>query len=135
MKIKCLTLVVICLWWGYLVDICAEEAGLRTVVELEDEVYQYEPANNGAGPMWCSGSTCIVRIREKVFASGIETLKEFKPLNNCRWMLFHRDDSGWEKVHVDPSGRTREPCPLAGFPNGRLFLSVNPTLVTDPNPA
>ena len=48
-------------------------------------------------------------------------------------MLFQRDDSVWEKVHVDTTGRTREPCPLAGFSDGRLFLSVNPTLVTDPN--
>jgi len=36
-------------------------------------------------------------------------------------------------VCFDPSGRTREPCPLAGFPDGRLFLSVNPTLNADPN--
>src|SRR5207245_2652430 len=28
----------------------------------------------------------------------------------------------------DPAARTRDPCPLAGFPDGRLFLSVNPTL-------
>ncbi|MFH1719829.1 MAG: hypothetical protein ABIF19_20950, partial [Planctomycetota bacterium] len=60
--------------------------------------------------------------------------------NNCRWMLFHRGDSsvgspadGWRQVQVDPAGRTREPCPVAGFPDGRLFLSVNPTLTTDPN--
>ena len=33
-------------------------APLQPVVELEEEVYTYEPANNGAGPMWCSGSTC-----------------------------------------------------------------------------
>lgn len=133
MKTKWLTPVVICLWLGCLADICAEEAELRPVVEVEEEVYRYEPANNGAGPMWCRGSTCIVRIGENVFASGIETLKEFKPLNNCRWMLFQRDDSGWKKVHVDPAGRTREPCPMAGYPDGRLFMSVNPTLVTDPN--
>jgi len=105
----------------------------RPFVEVEETVNRYEPANNGAWPLWCWGSTCIVRTGQKVFASGIETVSEFKPLNNCRWMLFQRDASGWEQVYVDPTGRTREPCPLAAFPEGQLFMSVNPTLLKDPN--
>ncbi|NLH42809.1 MAG: hypothetical protein GX448_13305 [Planctomycetes bacterium] len=108
-------------------------AALRPVVEVEEDVYNYEPANNGAGPMWCHGSTCLVRIGQDVFASGLETIPNAKPLNNCRWMLFHRGRQGWQKTCVDASGRTREPCPLAGFSDGRLFLSANPTLNTDPN--
>jgi hypothetical protein len=106
---------------------------LRPVVEIEEDVYSYEPADNGAGPLWCHGSTCLVRSGDELFASGLETLKNAKPLNNCRWMLFHRGQQGWRKVAFDASGRTREPCPLAGFPDGRLFLSVNPTLNADPN--
>src|ERR1041384_6894486 len=46
---------------------------LRPVVELEEDVYSYESANNGAGPMWCSGSTCLARTGGDVFASGLET--------------------------------------------------------------
>ena len=103
-------------------------AALQPVVEIEEEVYRYEPANNGSGPMWSSGSTCLVRIGDDVFASGIETLKDVKPLNNCRWTLFKRAAGGWELQQVDPTGRTREPCPMVGFPDGRLLLSVNPTL-------
>ena len=34
----------------------------------------------------------------------------------------------WEVVQRDPDGRTREPCPLGAFSDGRLILSVNPTL-------
>jgi hypothetical protein len=102
------------------------------VTEVEEEVYQYESADNGAGPMWCSGSTCLARIGDDLFASGLETLKGFKPLNNCRWMLFKRGATGWEKQQMDAQGRTREPSPLTAFPDGRLFLSVNPTLVTNP---
>lgn len=99
------------------------------VVEAEEEVYRYEPANNGAGPMWCSGSTCLVRIGERVFASGLETLAQQQPLNNCRWLLFQRGAGGWERLCADPAGRTREPCPLVGFPpDGPVFLSANPTL-------
>jgi len=101
---------------------------LQPVVEAEEDVYRYEPANNGAGPMWCSGSTCLVRIGENVFASGLETLAERKPLNNCRWLLLQRGAGGWELQQADPHGRTREPCPLAAFHDGRLFLSANPTL-------
>jgi hypothetical protein len=107
-------------------------AALRPVVEAEEEVYRFEPANNGAGPMWCHGSTCLIRIGDEVFASGLETLKQFKPLNNCRWLLFRRAAQGWELQQADKSGRTREPCPMVCFRRGPLFLSVNPTLVTDP---
>ncbi len=49
---------------------------LRPVVEIEEDVYNYEPANNGAGPLWCFGSTCLARIGDLVFASGLETLKD-----------------------------------------------------------
>ena len=111
----------------------APGATIRPVVEIEENVYRFEPANNGAGPMWCHGSTCLVRIGDDVFASGLETLKDVKPLNNCRWNLYRRSAQGWQKVCSDASGRTREPCPLAGFGDGRLFLSANPTLNPDPN--
>ena len=105
---------------------------LDPVVEAEDDVYSYTAAENGAGPMWCHGSTCLVRVGDRVFASGIETLKGAKPLNNCRWTLYERQGQEWKLLQSDPKGRTREPCPLAGFPDGRLFLSVNPT-VTPPD--
>ncbi len=111
------------------------QSSLAPVVEAEETVYRFEPANNGAGPMWCSGSTCLVRIQDKLFASGLETLTEFTPLNNCRWTLFERDETGWQLRHRDPSGRTREPCPVVGFANGQLFLSANPTLTTPPETA
>ena len=103
------------------------------VVEVEEDVYSYEPANNGAGPMWCAGSTCLVRVGDGVFASGLETLEGAKPLNNCRWLLFERGPDGWRKIMADPTGRTREPCPMVGLPGGRLGISVNPTLVEDKN--
>jgi hypothetical protein len=55
---------------------------LQPVVEAEEDIYTYTNADNGAGPLWCHGSTCLVRIRDAVFASGLETLKSIKPLNN-----------------------------------------------------
>jgi hypothetical protein len=105
---------------------------LKPIVEVEEEVYRYEPADNGAGPMWCAGSTSLVRIGKKVFASGLETISGQKPLNNCRWMLFERSRNGWKQILVDTEGRTREPSPLATFHDGSLLLSANPTL-TEPD--
>src|SRR6266542_5733820 len=63
---------------------------LMPLVEIEEDIYRYEPANNGAGPMWCSGSTCLVRVGDSLLASGIETLPDCPPLNNCRWTLWQR---------------------------------------------
>ena len=98
------------------------------VVEAEENVYAYEPANNGAGPLWCHGSTCLVRIGKEVFASGLETITNAKPLNNCRWTLFQRTEQGWVIRQTDLTGRTREPCPMGGFTDGHLYLTANPTL-------
>lgn len=123
----CLTLV------SASVTFAATGPTVRPVVEIEEDVYSYQPADNGAGPLWCQGSTCLAHVGDDVFASGLETIPGAKPLNNCRWMLFHRGEQGWQKTLSDPSGRTREPCPVASFPDGRLFVSVNPTLNTDPN--
>jgi hypothetical protein len=107
---------------------------LRPTIEVQEDVYSFEPADNGSGPLWCSGSTCLVRLGQDVFASGIETIRDCPPLNNCRWMLFARGANGWERKQVDPIDRTREPCPLACFADGRLFLSANPTLRTNREP-
>jgi hypothetical protein len=80
---------------------------LHPEIEAEEVVYRYEPANNGAGPMWCSGSACLVRIGKRVFASGLKTVAGWKPLNNCRWMLFERLPGGWKQIMTDPDGPAR----------------------------
>ncbi|HNQ89861.1 MAG TPA: hypothetical protein PKM73_14675 [Verrucomicrobiota bacterium] len=99
------------------------------VVEVEETVYAYTPANNGAGPMWCSGSTCLIRSGDVVMATGLETLTNTPPLNNCRWTLWRHDPKGWSRVAADTDGRTREPSPLAVLPIERTILvSANPTL-------
>jgi hypothetical protein len=104
---------------------------INPVVVIEEEVCTVDPADNGAGPMWCRGNTCVVRDGDNVFASCIKTIPEFKPLNNCLPQLFQRTKEGWEEI-FSGKGRTREPNPLAVFQNGNLLLSVNPTL-TEPD--
>ncbi|MFH1568864.1 MAG: hypothetical protein ABIL09_12775, partial [Gemmatimonadota bacterium] len=86
---------------------------VRASVEVEDEIYTWQPADNGAGPLWCHGSTVVARAGDAVYAAGLETLPDQKPLNNCRWLLYRRAHAGWELVHRDESGRTREPSPVA----------------------
>jgi hypothetical protein len=101
-------------------------ASFMPIVEAEEEVYRYQPADNGAGPMWCHGNTCIVRVGDQVFASGLETLEGAKPLHNCVPLLFRRAGQGWERLYRG-EGRTREPSPLVCL-GDRVLLSVNPTL-------
>src|SRR5262245_41590311 len=96
------------------------EGLITPAVEVEEKVYDYTPANNGAGPLWCSGSTCLVRSGERVVATGLETIPDAKPLNNCRWVLFDRSAGGWVRVRTD-AGRTREPAPIVAFGDGRFF--------------
>ncbi|MBT5711133.1 hypothetical protein HOI71_08840, partial [Candidatus Poribacteria bacterium] len=43
------------------------------VVEVEDTVATYAPANNGAGPLWCYGAPLIARVGDRVYASALET--------------------------------------------------------------
>jgi len=100
---------------------------VNPIVEIEDEIYSYEPADNGAGPLWCSGSTIVARFGEDVYVTALETLPEEKPLNNCRWVLYQRAADGWRLVYRDDTGRTREPCPLAALYNGDLLVTANPT--------
>ena len=130
---KVLFLFLLITWSLLFIGSCVEkDPGFKAIVKAEETVYSYESADNGAGPMWCHGNTCIVRFGENVFASGLETLKGVKPLHNTRWTLYQRNSNGWSLLLKDEKDRTREPSPLGLFQDGRLLLSVNPTL-TPPN--
>jgi hypothetical protein len=106
----------------------ADAAPPPPVVAAEEAVYTFQDPANGSGPMWCFGSTCLVRSGDALFAGGQELIAGAQPLNNVRCLLYQREAEGWVQRWADPAGRTREPSPLACFPDGRIFLSVNPTL-------
>ncbi len=114
-------------------DKSLEKKAWNLEVEIEEDLYTYTSANNGAGPMWCAGSTSLVRTQGRVFATSLETLTDEEPLNNCRWKLHQRAEDGWKVIHEN-DGRTREPAPLAGFANGDVFVSGNPTLGSGAQP-
>ena len=100
---------------------------LNPIVEAEEDIYTFEPADNGAGPLWCHGSTIVARRNEDTYVAVLETLPDQAPLHNCRWLLYQRRADGWRLVHRD-TGRTREPSPIALLGNGDLLVSANPTL-------
>ena len=100
---------------------------IRPIVEVEEIVTSYQPADNGAGPLWCYGSTVIARQGNDVYLSIIETSKDIPPLCNTRWQLWHLSAEGWKVVQTEKQYRQREPCPLAIHQKGNVFLSVNPS--------
>ena len=54
---------------GWLLISCSVDHPAFTVkVEAEGLVYKYEPPDNGSGPMWCHGNTCIILYGDKVLA-------------------------------------------------------------------
>ena len=105
------------------------------MVEHEEPIYTFVPPDNGAGPLWDLGSTNLVRLGDRVFASGVETLPGVPPYNNSLCHLWQRDARGWSLAHPNVSGRTREPCPLVALPSqNQILLSANPTLNRDDQP-
>ena len=103
------------------------EQGVRCTVEVQEVVTKHAPANNGAGPLWCYGSTVIARRDSDVYLSIIETGKDVPPLCNTRWQLWRRSSDGWQLEQSEKQHRQREPCPIAVFQQGPVFLSVNPS--------
>ena len=103
---------------------------VSATLEVEETVCSFEPADNGAGPLWCHGSTVVARHGSEIFIAGMETLPDQPPLNNCRWVLYRRgsEGDGWQVLHRDLTGRTREPSPVAVLGSGDLLVSANPTL-------
>ncbi|MBN2313304.1 MAG: hypothetical protein JXM79_05200 [Sedimentisphaerales bacterium] len=101
--------------------------GFDLNVEAEEVVTRYTPANNGAGPMWCYGSTVIARQNDDVYLSVIETGQDVPLLCNTRWQLWRRSTDGWRMEQSEKEYRQREPCPIAVFQQGPVFLSANPS--------
>ncbi|HUS81290.1 MAG TPA: hypothetical protein VM283_08490 [Armatimonadota bacterium] len=103
---------------------------LAPTVEIEEPIYSWVDSQNGSFPQWTYGSTVLVRVGEDLLLSATETIPDQIPLENCRWVLMQRTDEGWVEVNRERKERTREPSPLCAFADGRVFMSVNPTLGT-----
>ena len=91
----------------------------------EEVIAPYGNPDNGSGPLWCFGSSTIVRDGDRVFATLPEVGEGLAPLCNTRWQLFGCGADGWERVNVAHQFEEREPCPLVRPAPGRLVLSAN----------
>lgn len=95
---------------------------------IQEKIYDFEWKVNGAGPLWCYGSSCIATFKDKVFVTGWETLKGIPPLNCARWILYQRNEKGWKLMYQDAE-RTREPAPICVLSDGKIFISENPFML------
>jgi len=103
------------------------QTALAPAVIAEETVATCLSPNNGAGPLWCYGAPLVFRSGDSVFVSVMETGEGVEPLCNTRWRVFHRGQQGWRLVRAAEGYRLREPSPLAGLPEGPLFLSITPS--------
>ena len=98
-------------------------------VAAEEEIYPVSSWDNGAGPMWCWGSSTIVRDGNQVFASVNDAEPNVNPLCNTRWYLYQRTDgAGWNQVSESDDEYEREPCPLVRTSDGEILLSTTPSV-------
>ncbi len=97
-------------------------------VEVEEVVATCEAANNGAGPLWCYGAPLVVRRGDTVTVSVTETGVGVPPLCNTRPRIFRKTgDAPWRLAWQPDAFREREPCPIVGYADGSLFVTVNPS--------
>ena len=100
----------------------------RVEVLAEEDVFVFQYPNNGAGPLWCYGSTQIVREGDDVYVSEQQTNRDVEPYCNTRWRLLRRTgEKRWETLAEEDGFRQREPCPL-GRCRETLFMYVNDSL-------
>ncbi len=101
----------------------AKSISLKT--ESEESVFTYQYAPTGAGPTWCFGSAVMVRMGDRLFASGQVPVSGVTGMNCVRPTLYERTDKGWQLIYTDP-GNTREPSPIVVLSKDKLLISNNP---------
>lgn len=102
------------------------QSAVNVRVAAEEDVYTYEPPDNGSGPLWSFGCTTIARSGDEVIISEQETGEGVPRLCNTRWRLRKRtSDGAWPVVAEAEGYHQREPCVLAVTGDGNLFLNVN----------
>ncbi len=95
---------------------------------FQEKIYSFEWKENGAGPLWCLGSSCIAEFDNRVFVSAWETFKDVLPLNCAFWSLYERSEDGWKVLYRDKE-KTREPAPICVLNDGKIFVSENPFML------
>ncbi len=98
-------------------------------VNVEEEVYTLVPPDNGSGPFWSYGCTTILRLKDGVIVSQMETGPDVPKLSNTRWVILRRTEDGWKREAEAEDYLQREPCPLATLDRETFLLNVNDLIV------
>lgn len=93
-----------------------------------EKICDTRPWDNGAGPMWTYGNSCLLRVGERVFFTTNHVEEGRAPHNNTYMVLYEKTGDGpWKQVFRDEDRYQREPCQLLYTGDDRLLLYTNPT--------
>lgn len=116
--------------WLMLLNAAAGE--LSVAVVAEEDVFLFDPPNNGSGPLWSFGNTQIARLGDSVVVCEQQTGKDVPLLCNTRWVLHRRSPDGkWGILAQAEAYRQREPAPVGTTSDNVLSLNVNDS-ITEP---
>lgn len=98
-----------------------------------DKICDTCPWENGAGPMWTYGNSCLVRVGDRVFFTANHVQEGRAPQNNTCMVLYEKNGSTpWRQVFCDEGRFQREPCQLLYLGDDRLALFTAPTRESHP---
>lgn len=93
-----------------------------------EKICDTSPWNNGAGPMWTYGNSCLLRVGDRVFFTTNYVQEDRAPQNNTCMVLYEKNGSApWRQVFCDEGRFQREPCQLLYLGDDRLALFTAPT--------
>ena len=92
----------------------------------EQKVCDYRHSQNGADPMWCFGSTAVMRVGDEVFCTVPQAGFGVLPLSDRRIELYRRRSGGSFELVWRDSRFTREPAPLLRQNDRTLLMTANP---------
>ena len=98
----------------------------------EETIDTVASPHNGASPLWCFGSSILVRDGDQLYVSLLRPDEGHEPYCNAHWELWRRDERGWSELHRGGEGREREPCPIGLLGEGEIVLSIQPGIVPKP---
>lgn len=91
------------------------------------------PFKNGAGPLWCSGNSTIIRVGENVFATNMRVFPErAKHSRNSLEVWAKRGSADWQMEFYDEGAYQREPCPIMYIGGSVIGVTVNATNIVYP---
>lgn len=93
----------------------------------QETICRVRDTKNGASPLWCYGSTAIMRLGDKVVATVPANDNNVLPLADRHIELYAKTGDGpWQKIWHDMRF-TREPAPILRRDDQSIWISLNPS--------